>query len=254
MVAAARAQPAPEGRLEAPIPRHGYHPPSHVHELSLAELLASSPRSPGPGAQAALPGQAPPSMRLYCAGDLELVRRPCVAVVGTRKVSAEGGARARKLARGLAGAGVVVVSGLAAGVDTQALGAALEAGGSLIGVIGTPLDRVTPAQNGPLQETIHRAHLLVSQFSTGTQVYPSNFPARNRTMAALSDATVIVEASDTSGTLHQAAECRRIGRPLFLARSLVENTQVSWPKSFLSQPGVFVLTTLEDVLKVLTLP
>ena len=89
---------------------------------------------------------------LCYAGKLDLVRQPCIAVVGTRKVSREGGARARRLARELVGAGIVVVSGLAQGVDTEALSTAIDAGGSAVSVIGTPLNVVYPAANKRVAE------------------------------------------------------------------------------------------------------
>lgn len=168
-------------------------------------------------------------VKIWCAGDSSLVRLPSVAIVGSRNVSPEGAARARRLARELSSAGIVVVSGLAKGVDTEALTAAMEANGRTIGVIGTPLDRAYPAENKGLQEKIYRDHLLISQFESGKKVYPSNFPERNKLMAAISDATVIVEASDESGSLHQAAECTRLGRWLFIAKSLAENPDLHWP-------------------------
>jgi len=190
---------------------------------------------------------------LYYAGNIDLVKKKCVAIVGSRKVSPEGSARARRLARELAAAGVVVVSGLAEGVDTHALRAAMEAGGSTIAVIGTPLDRVYPRENGGVQEEIYRNHLLVSPFPAGAPVARWNFPHRNKVMAAISDATVIVEASDTSGSLHQAAECQsaRLNRWLFIARSVVDNPNLTWPKRFLGKGRVKVLERIEDILSTL---
>lgn len=194
------------------------------------------------------------SVLLYMAGDLALLRSPCVAVVGTRQVSDEGVRRTRKLAAMLVQAQIVVVSGLAMGVDTQAHTAALAAGGKTVAVIGTPMDRCNPSANAPLQEEIYREHLLISQFAWGSTVTPKNFPQRNRTMAAVSDATVIVEASDTSGTLHQAVECVNLGRPLFILRSLVKDSRVKWPSKFLHYPTVHVLDDFELVPLVLGVP
>jgi len=182
-------------------------------------------------------------------GDISLLHRKCVAVVGTREVTPDGGARSRRLARELVTAGVVVVSGLAKGVDTEALNAAVEAGGRVVAVIGTPIDRAYPAENKTLQERIYREHLLISQFAPGERVFPTNFPERNKLMAALSDATAIIEAGDTSGTLHQAAECGRLGRWLFIAKSVVDNPLLEWPKRFLGQPKVDCFSSTEDILK-----
>jgi DNA processing protein len=190
-------------------------------------------------------------VKIWMAGDTSLVRLPSVAIVGSRNVSVEGAARARRLARELAGAGVVVVSGLAKGVDTEALTAAIQANGKIIAVIGTPLTRAYPAENKRLQEKIYREHLLISQFAPEKKVYPSNFPERNKLMAAISDATVIIEASDESGSLHQAVECTRLGRWLFIAKSLAENSSLRWPKDFLHYPTTRVLTNTSEILDVL---
>jgi len=148
----------------------------------------------------------------------------------------------------LAAQGVVVVSGLATGVDTEAMQAAITANGRTVGVIGTPIDKASPAANAGLHERIYTHDLLVSQFMSGSRVSKGNFPRRNRLMAALSDATVIVEASDTSGTLHQAAECVRLGRWLFIAEKVVDNRDLTWPSRFLGQPTVHVLSATVDVL------
>jgi DNA processing protein len=180
---------------------------------------------------------------LFCAGDATLLERPAVAIVGSREASAEGVARAKRLSRELVKAGVVVVSGLAAGIDTAAHTAAIENGGATVAVLGTPLDRCSPVGNARLQETIYRSHLLVSPFELGARVFPSNFPARNKIMAALTDGTCIIEAGETSGTLHQAAECVRLGRKLFFTKSLVESEGVpNWVKSFLASEEAQVLT------------
>jgi DNA processing protein len=174
-----------------------------------------------------------------------------VAIVGTRKVSREGAARARRLARELANAGIVIVSGLAEGIDTEALTTAMNAGGRVIGVIGTPIIKAYPAANKRLQEMIYTHHLLISQFEPGRPTFPSNFPERNRLMAAISDATAIIEASDTSGALHQAAECLRLKRWLFIAQAIVENCNLSWPSNFRGKPNVKVLNKTADILDVL---
>src|SRR5215472_9610553 len=117
---------------------------------------------------------------LYVAGDRALlVRSPKVAIVGARNASAEGRRRAAKLARLLVERDVVVISGLAEGIDTSAHWAAIDAGGRTIGVIGTPLDRVFPRRNAALQALIASHHLLVSQFAPGSAVGRSAFPLRN---------------------------------------------------------------------------
>jgi DNA processing protein len=226
-----------------------YTPPPNVAVLTLSSLL-NGIRTIVPEQQARLGFEAD---RLWCAGDTSLVQKPAVAIVGTRNVSPEGAARARRLARELVGAGVVVVSGLARGVDTEALTAAMEAGGKVIAVIGTPIDKAYPAENKRLQETIYRDHLLISQFESGRRVFQSNFPERNKLMAAISDATAIIEAGETSGSLHQAAECVRLRRWLFIARSMMDDSSLNWPTRFRNEPTVRTLTTTADILSVLPL-
>src|SRR5690349_4819220 len=125
----------------------------------------------------------------------------------------------------------------------------MEAGGRVIAVIGTPIDMAYPAENKRLQEQIYSEHLLISQFAPGERVFRANFPERNKLMAALSDATAITEAGDTSGTLHQAAECGRLGRWLFIANSVVTDPALQWPKRFMGQPNVRAFSSTDDILK-----
>jgi DNA processing protein len=215
-----------------------------VRLLTLDELISGS-RTIVPEQQSRFHANE----KIWCAGDTSLLHRKCVAIVGTREVSREGASRSRHLGRALGAAGVTVVSGLAKGVDTEALTAAMEAGGRVVAVIGTPIDRAYPAENARLQEQIYREHLLISQFAPGERVYPSNFPERNKLMAALSDATAIIEAGDTSGTLHQAAECVRLGRWLFIAQNILDNPSLQWPKKFLHDSTVRPLISTDDVLR-----
>ena len=183
-------------------------------------------------------------------GDATLLLRPCVAVIGSRAASPAGLLRARRLARELIRGGAVVVSGLAEGIDAAAHGAALGCGGRTVGVIGTPLERAYPARHRLLQRHIAAHHLVVSPFPAGSKVTGANFPVRNRLMAALCQATVIVEASDKSGTLHQARECVRLGRPLFVCANQVNDPALHWPARFADHAKV--LTSTEQVLACLS--
>lgn len=184
---------------------------------------------------------------LYYVGDLRLLDRRRVAVVGRRDASAEGLRRAARLARELVAADVVVVSGLALGIDTAAHRAAIDAGGSTIAVLGNPLSTFYPAANRALQEEIYRCHLALSQFSEGVPPRPRNFPLRNRAMALMSHATVVVEANERSGTVSQAWEAIRLGRPLYLLRSLVESG-LQWPKLLLEY-GAEVFDNIEPLIE-----
>jgi DNA processing protein len=227
-----------------------YSPPSSVRSVSAADFARLLGPDTTPEQVDLLGVQAArrPGTEIYLAGDTGLLARRCVSIIGARKCSPEGAARARRLARELVAHDVIIVSGLAEGIDTAAMTAAMEAGGHTIGVIGTPLDRAYPAANAELQADVYRRHLLVSRFEPGSRVFPSNFPERNRLMAMMSSATVVIEASDTSGTLHQAAECARLGRWLFIAQSVVSDSRLTWPAKFLSNPKFRVLTQTEDLL------
>ena len=246
---------APDGPMalvrKSPRKESPYVPPRDVGEIMLSEALRGTDRFPEPRQLALMEedrtanGRA--DLRLYYAGDLALLKQPCVAIVGTRQVSEAGIKRTRRLVRELVSAGVVVVSGLAYGVDTVAHTTAIETGGRTIAVIGTPLDKASPAESKRLQEEIYREHLLISQFAEESRVFPSNFPQRNKLMATLTNATVVMEASDTSGTLHQAAECTRLKRWLFIAKSAVDDPALSWPKDFLRYETCVPLGDVSDI-------
>src|SRR3990170_5591430 len=184
---------------------------------------------------------------LYVAGELSIpLPSPRSAVIGSRKASSEGLEAASYIARTLARHGVVVVSGLAEGIDTSAHQAAIEEGGHTIAVLGTPLDRVYPKENFQLQSVIMSDHLAISQFPIGYPIQPKNFVLRNRTMALISNASIIVEAGDGSGSLHQGWEALRLGRPLFIWSSTMKDSSLSWPKKMVMY-GAVELTDPEEV-------
>jgi DNA processing protein len=168
-----------------------------------------------------------------------------VAVVGTRKPTPDGLRRARKLAAELVGAGVTVVSGLALGIDTAAHRAALRAGGRTLAVIGTGITRCYPPQNRALQDEIARKGAVLSQFWPDDPPARPRFPLRNAVMSGLALATVIVEASETSGARIQAEFALKQGRPVFLLRSLLEK---EWARKFAQKPGVTVVDHLCDLM------
>jgi DNA processing protein len=187
----------------------------------------------------------------FLAGDRSLLTDYAkVSIVGAREASDKGLRRAAVLARAMAEHGIVVVSGLAKGIDTAAHVAAIEAGGHTIAVLGTPLDQCYPAENRALLETIKAEHLAVSQFPVGSRVSRGNFPRRNRVMALLSDATVIVEAGEGSGSLNQGWEAIRLGRLVFLMEALTKDPSLSWPAKMVEY-GAQVLRrdNLEPVLE-----
>ncbi len=189
---------------------------------------------------------------VYYRGAWEITETRCIAVVGSRESSEDGLLRAARLARELVDRGFTVVSGLAKGVDTAALSAAIALKGRTIAVVGTPLGICYPKENEPLQEEIARWHLLISQVPVlryAKQAPPQNrlfFPERNVTMSALTEGTIIVEAGDTSGTLTQARAALHQGRKLFILNSCFNRSDISWPARFETEGAVRVRTP-EDI-------
>lgn len=187
---------------------------------------------------------------LFVAGDSALLIEGLrVAVVGSRKASDAGLKRTKQFAEALVRHGITVVSGLAEGIDTVAHETAIRMGGRTIAVLGTPLDKAHPAKNRELLEVIKRDHLAVSQFPEGYPYKKENFPRRNRTMALVSDATVIVEAGEKSGTRHQGWEALRLGRLVFIMRNVAEDPKLTWPKEMIGY-GAQVLSH-EDLPEIL---
>lgn len=190
--------------------------------------------------------EAPPF--IFARGNITLLSNTVVAVVGTRHPSDDGARRAYKLSRLLGNAGIVVSSGLAHGIDTQALRSAMDANAPAIAVIGTPISRVYPKENKDLQEEIANKGLVISQFGPNEQVQRWFFPLRNGTMSAISRATVIVEAGETSGALKQADYAIKQGRLIFIPQSAIDNPAISWPKKYIKMTGAHSFQKIDDLL------
>ena len=186
---------------------------------------------------------------IFYKGSMEIpIPCPRVSIIGSRGASKRGLLEAKEISRILVENEVVIVSGLASGIDTVGHKTAIEHGGKTIAVIGTPLNKVYPKENLELQEEIMKNHLVISQYPVGHSTTPKDFVLRNRTMALISDATVIVEAGDSSGSLHQGWETLRIGRPLFICKAVVENKQLEWPKKMMNY-GAIMLDEPIDILE-----
>lgn len=195
----------------------------------------------------------------YFQGWWDLLSTPCVAVVGTREPTDAGRTRTEKLVLSLVEDKYTIVSGLAAGIDTVAHKTAILCKGRTIAVIGTPLSRVYPSENADLQKQIASEYLLISQVPVirySRQDWRSNrsfFPQRNITMSALTAATIIVEASDTSGTLLQARAAIQQGRKLFILDSCFQDRNLTWPERYLKM-GAIRVREYEDIRKHLAAP
>jgi DNA processing protein len=165
--------------------------------------------------------EAPPE-EIWTVGRSEwLVRRPAVAIVGTRAPTEYGVQQARRFASALAGAGVTIVSGLARGIDAEAHTAALERGGATVAVVGSGVDRPWP--DGRLTERMIAEALLVSELAPGTPPRRHHFPLRNRLIAALASIVVVIEAAEKSGSLITARWAVDLGREVFALPGRVDH-------------------------------
>jgi DNA processing protein len=183
---------------------------------------------------------------LYYQGWWDLVESRCIAVVGTRTPSDEATKRTQRLVRQLVADNFTVVSGLARGIDTIAHETAIKEGGLTIAVIGTALSQAYPAENRTLQKRVADEYLLISQVpvirsaNQGPKQNRIFFPERNITMSALTQATIIVEAGETSGTLVQANAALKQGRKLFILDSCFRNPALTWPARLQTQGAIRV--------------
>ena len=177
-----------------------------------------------------------------------------ISIVGARKASKNGISKARQLTKELTAKGFVIVSGLAKGIDTVVHQSAIDHKGWTIGVIGTPINEYYPEENKRLQNKIAKDFLLISQVPFYKYAHEPfkhrayHFPRRNMTMASISEATIIIEASNTSGTLVQARECLKQNKKLFILNSCFENNKIKWPASYEKKGAIRVKDT-SDILK-----
>jgi DNA processing protein len=192
----------------------------------------------------------PPALYLRGSGDPELLARRAVAVVGARSCSPYGAQVARMLGRELAAAGLLVVSGLARGVDGEAHRGALEAGAPTVGVLGCGIDRDYPAVNAPLSRRMEDEGLVVSEYEAGVEPAPWRFPARNRIIAGLCEAVVVVEARERSGALITADFALEEGREVFAVPGEITSA-LSAGSNALLKLGAAPLTAAGDVLDAL---
>ncbi|HXY84748.1 MAG TPA: DNA-processing protein DprA [Gaiellaceae bacterium] len=195
-----------------------------------------------------------PPKRLYVrgVGGPELLARPAVAIVGARSCSPYGAQVARMLGRRLAAAGAVVVSGLARGIDGEAHRGALDARGHTVAVLGCGIDRDYPAAHAALAREIAETSLLVSEYEAGVEPAPWRFPARNRILAGLCLATIVVEARERSGALITADFALEEGREVLAVPGEITSA-LSAGTNALLRLGATPLTSAEDALDALGL-
>ncbi len=185
---------------------------------------------------------------IFLAGHLEPDDARSVAIIGARRASRAGLDQARRLATELSRRGYTIVSGLAAGIDSAAHTAALSHQGRTVAVIGTGIDQVYPPENRELQRQIAATGAVVSQFWPGSPPSRESFPQRNAVMSGLAAGTVIVEASQRSGARIQARLALAHGRPVFIARELLDQ---EWARALATHPGVRAVSTADEIVETL---
>ena len=190
-----------------------------------------------------------PPERIFVRGKLPDAGVPHIAIVGTRKATREGRELAKKTAKALAGRGFIIVSGLAMGIDTAAHTGALEAGGLTVAVLGTGIDKVYPAQNENLaNRIILSGGAIMSEYASGTPSYQSNFLERNRIVAGLCAATVVIEAPARSGAIVTARLAAEYGREVFVFPGPAGHPQ--WAGSHaLIRDGARLVHSTDDILE-----
>ncbi len=189
-----------------------------------------------------------PPRELFVIGELDsLLKRPCLTVVGSRKVTPYGKAVTEQLVREAAQAGVVIISGLAFGVDSIAHRAALSVGGLTIAVLPSGLDQVYPRAHTQLaREIIEKGGALVSEYPDGSEPYKTNFIARNRLVAGLGDALLVTESAIKSGTLHTVNFALEQGKTVLAVPGNI-TSQMSQGTNNLIKTGATPVTDTQDI-------
>ena len=205
-----------------------------------------------PGYPAALADCPHPPGTLWARGDLAILDRPTVAIVGTRRATAYAERVTRQLATTLARAGACVISGLARGVDACAHRGALEAQGATVAVLGTGLDVCYPKAHASLQRDIATRGLLLSELAPDDAAHRGSFPKRNRIIAALARATIVVEAPVKSGALITAAHALDMNRTVAVVPGPIDVPQ-SQGSNELLRDGATAVTSMADALALLGL-
>lgn len=190
---------------------------------------------------------AQPPWVLYARGRLELLERPAVAMVGTRVPTAYGRHTSATMAQELSSTGLTVVSGLAKGVDSIVHEAALKGAGGTIAVLPTPIDTCYPPENQSLYRRIAKDGLLVSETPIGTKLHPGQFHQRNRIIAALSRATIVVEGARKSGSLITAKHAHEMDRELFALPGPITSPKSEGPNELIREGKARLFTEVRHI-------
>src|SRR5215467_13316962 len=194
-----------------------------------------------------------PPVLLYVRGDLQVLNLPSISLVGTRKPTIYGSQMAQRLGRELAARGLVIVSGLARGIDAIAHQGAMDAHGRAIGVLGTGIDVCYPKENKKLYEKVLERGVIISEFPLRTHPAPENFPVRNRIVAGMPLGVIVVEGAQYSGSLITARLAMEFGREVFGVPGNATQP-VSFAPNLLIKQGAKLVTGVEDVIEELPTP
>ena len=214
-----------------------------ARDLSASIVLWTDPQYP-----ALLRSVIDAPVLLYCRGDLSLLQSPGFAVVGSRKATSHGRSVAEYMARCLSACGISIISGMALGIDRVAHEAALARVGGSIGVLGTGIDVLYPAENFAVFDAMERRGLLVSEFAPGTVPHAGNFPIRNRIISGLSLGVLVVEAAQRSGSLITARLALEQNREVYAVPGPALDTHCLGCQDLVRQ-GAHAVFSAEDVLR-----
>ena len=187
-------------------------------------------------------------MFLFCKGDLSLLNKKALAIVGTRKPSPYGRVVTERISRDVAGAGIVIVSGLAYGVDSIAHRKCLEVGGKTIAVLGSGFDRIYPSEHKGLADEIAKSGLLVSEYSPDKQATKFSFPTRNRIIAGISDGVLITEANIRSGTIHTKDYALEYNRAIYAVPGNIDSQTSGLTNDIIKKGQARCVTEPRDIL------
>lgn len=194
-----------------------------------------------------------PPVVLFARGRLELLQQPMLGVVGTRRPTPYGKAVAERIAADLTRFGLVIVSGMARGIDTAAHEGALSVGGGTVAVFGCGLNHVYPAENRKLAERIAQQGVILSEFPFETPAHPQNFPIRNRLISGMSWGVLVVEGAQYSGSAITARLALDQGREVFAIPGNI-TSKMSWCPNLLIKQGAILVQEAADVVEGLPTP
>ncbi len=189
-----------------------------------------------------------PPLVLYARGHMDILVKPCIAIVGTRKPTVYGLQMAQGLASDLGSRGITIISGLARGIDSAAHRGCLQGGAGTVAVLGSGIDVIYPRENRQLSEQILGSGLIISEFPPGTSPTPQNFPVRNRIISGLALGAIIIEASEYSGSLITARLSMEQNREVFAIPGNLTTPQ-SFGPNFLIKQGAKLVQSWRDVVE-----